>query len=129
MLRLTLRRKLLLFAIAIAIVPILVAGYTMIRIAQDELKSSANEQLLAVATSLAREINDVAERTWMGPLLLIRNAVDDPGLGIQEKVGLLTLGIADLADIVALQITVDGADLPLVVTRDAFSQRLRDAGA
>ena len=79
---LTLRLKLLLFAVAIAILPILVAGYTMIRIAQDELKSSANEQLLAIATGVAREINDVAERTWLGPLLLIRNAVDDPSLSI-----------------------------------------------
>ena len=34
------------FAIAIAIIPLVVAGRTMIRIAQDELKSSANEQLL-----------------------------------------------------------------------------------
>ncbi len=126
---LTLRLKLLLFAVAIAILPILVAGYTMIRIAQDELKSSANEQLLAIATGVAREINDVAERTWLGPLLLIRNAVDDPALGIHEKVGLLTLGIADLSDIVALQITVEGADLPLIVTKDAYSERLREADA
>jgi adenylate cyclase len=126
---LTLRLKLLLFAVAIAILPILVAGYTMIRIARDELKSSANEQLLAIATGVAREINDVAERTWLGPLLLIRNAVDDPGLGIPAKVGLLTLGIADLSDIVALQITMDGSDLPLIVTKDAFSQHLKEAGA
>ena len=49
--RLNLRTKLLLFAIAIAIVPLLVAGRTMIRIAQDELKSSANEQLVGHRTA------------------------------------------------------------------------------
>ena len=46
---LTLRWKLLLFAVAIAVVPILVAARAMIRIGEDELKSSANEQLLGVA--------------------------------------------------------------------------------
>ena len=75
--RLTLRSKLLLFAIAIAIVPLLVAGRTMIRIAQDELKSSANEQLVGTAQQLVEEINDLYERTWLAPLLLIRNAIDD----------------------------------------------------
>ena len=127
-LRLTLRTKLLVFAIAIAVLPILVAARTMIRIGEDELKSSANEQLLGVASELSREINDVAERSWFGPLVLIRNAIDDPRLGVNEKVALLTLGIANLADIVALQITLDGADLPLVVTNDEFSDKLRRAG-
>ncbi len=40
------------FAIAIAIIPLVVAGRTMIRIAQDELKSSANEQLSSTAQQL-----------------------------------------------------------------------------
>lgn len=126
--RLTLRWKLLLFAIAIAVVPILVAARAMIRIGEDELKSSANEQLLGVATELTREITDVFERSWLGPLLLIRNAIDDERLGVQEKISLLTLGLSDIADIAALQITLVGADLPLLVTKDDITQRLRNAG-
>ncbi|WP_119462358.1 adenylate/guanylate cyclase domain-containing protein [Rhodospirillaceae bacterium SYSU D60014] len=126
--RLTLRWKLLLFAVAIAVVPILVAGRTMIRIGEDELKSSANEQLLGVASELSREINDVFEGSWLGPLLLIRNAIDDDQLGVEEKIAILTLGISDIADIVALQITVDGADIPLIVTKDDFSKSLQAAG-
>ncbi len=126
--RLNLRTKLLLFAIAIAIVPLLVAGRTMIRIAQDELKSSANEQLVNTAQQLAAEINDLYERTWLAPLVLIRNAVDDQRLGVQEKISLLTLGIADIPDIVALQLTVEGAALPLVVVKDDFSAHLKAAG-
>ena len=106
--RLTLRWKLLLFAVAIAVVPILVAARAMIRIGEDELKSSANEQLLGVATEVTREVNDIFERSWLGPLLLIRNAIDDEALGVQEKIALLTLGIANIADIAALSI-VDGA--------------------
>ena len=123
--RLSLRTKLLLFAIAIAIVPLLVAGNTMIRIAQDELKSSANEELSNTARQLVREINDLYERSWLAPLVLIRNAIDDERLGIEEKISLLTLGIADIPDIVALQITVEGAALPLVVVKDDFAARLK----
>src|SRR3954467_5261478 len=91
--RISLRNKLLIFAILIAVVPLVVAGRSMIRIAQDELKSSANGELAAVAEQLVSEINDRSERTWLAPLLLIRNALDDQRLGVQEKIALLTLGI------------------------------------
>lgn len=127
MLRLTLRRKLLFFAIAIAIVPLVVAGRTMIRIAQDELKSSANEELLNTAEQLTKEINDLYEHTWLAPLLLIRNAIDSDQLGVEEKVSLLTLGIADLPDIVALQITLQDSPMPLVVLNEDFAARLKAA--
>ncbi|HYZ26550.1 MAG TPA: adenylate/guanylate cyclase domain-containing protein [Geminicoccaceae bacterium] len=125
--RLSLRQKLLLFAVAIAILPLIVAGRTMIRIAQDELKSSANEQLVVTSQQLVDEINDLYERTWLAPLLLIRNALDDPRLGIEQKISLLTMGITDIPDIVALQITVEGAALPMVVVKDDFAARLKEA--
>ena len=83
--RLNLRTKLLLFAIVIAIVPLLVAGRTMIRIAQDELKSSANEQLVNTAQQVVAKINDLYEQTWLAPLVLIRNAVDDQRLGVRRR--------------------------------------------
>jgi adenylate cyclase len=126
--RLSLRQKLLLFAVVIAILPLIVAGRTLIRIAQDELKSSANDQLVVTAQQLVKEINDLHERTWLSPLVLIRNALDDPKLGVEEKISLLTLGIADIPDIVALQVTVEGAALPLVVVKDDFAARLKAAG-
>src|SRR4051812_3102303 len=100
----------------------------MIRIAQDELKSSANGELAAVAEQLVSEINDRSERTWLAPLLLIRNALDDQRLGVQEKIALLTLGIADIPEFAALQITVEGAPVPVVVTNSLFSKRLATAG-
>jgi adenylate cyclase len=52
--RLSLRQKLLLFAVVIAILPLVVAGRTLIRIAQDELKSSANDQLVVTASGWSR---------------------------------------------------------------------------
>ena len=125
--RLSLRQKLLLFAVVIAILPLVVAGRTLIRIAQDELKSSANDQLVVTSQQLVEEINDLYQRTWLAPLLLIRNALDDPELGVKEKISLLKRGIADIPDIVALQVTVEGAALPLVVVKDDFAGRLKEA--
>src|SRR5687768_13841403 len=85
-LRISLRTKLLLFTIAIAIVPLAVAGRNMLRIARDELKSSANSELVTTAGQIVAEINDRAERTWLAPLVLIRNAIDDERLGVPEKI-------------------------------------------
>ena len=126
--RLNLRNKLLLFAVVIAIIPLLIAGQSLIRIARDEMKSSANDQLVTTARQVTDEIDDIFEHAWMAPLLLVRNAVDEQGLGIQEKISLLTHGIADLKDIVALQITIEGGKLPLVVTQDTFAGDLLAKG-
>lgn len=125
--RLNLRNKLLLFAIVIAIIPLLIAGQSLIRIARDEMKSSANDQLVTTARQVTAEINDLFEHAWMAPLLLIRNAIDEPVLGIQEKISLLTHGIADLPDIVALQISIEGRNLPIVVTQDRYAAELTKA--
>jgi adenylate cyclase len=56
--RISLRNKLLIFAILIAVVPLVVAERSMIRVAHDELKSSANGEMVAVAEQLVSEIND-----------------------------------------------------------------------
>lgn len=122
--RLTLRAKLMLFTVVIAIVPLLIAGQTLIRIARDELKSSVNDQLVTTARQVSEEIDDIFEFAWVAPLLLIRNAIDAPNLSVQDKISLLTRGIADLDSVVALQITVSGSKLPLVVTRDGYATKL-----
>lgn len=122
--RVNLRNKLLLFSVVIAIIPLLIAGQSLIRIARDEMKSSANDQLVTTARQVTDEIGNIFEHAWIAPLLLIRNAIDEEGLGVQEKISLLTYGIADLPDIVALQITVAGARLPLVVSQDRYSNEL-----
>ena len=47
---------------------------------------------------------------------------------MEQKISLLTLGLSQIPDIVALQLTVDGSDLPILVTDQDFSQHLADAG-
>ncbi len=126
--RLSLRAKLLLFAVLIAIIPLLIAGQSLIRIARDEMKSSVNDQLVATTRQVADEIDTYFARTLMAPLLLIRSALDDQKLGVEEKIALLTHGIADLTDVVALQITLEGGNLPLVVSQDRYADALRARG-
>jgi adenylate cyclase len=126
--RLNLRNKLLLFAVVIAIIPLLIAGQSLIRIARDEMKSSANEQLVGTAGQVAEEINGLFERAWVAPLLPIRNAIDEPGLGIQEKISLLKYGTTDLPDVVALQITIEGSKVNPVARQAGYEDELRAAG-
>lgn len=122
--RLNLRVKLLLFAVAIALLPLAISGQSLIRTAQDELKSSANEQLVATARQIRDEIENVYANGWVAPLRLIANALDKKDLGVEQKIALLTLGIGDLAGVVALQVTPEGDIPPVVVTKSDFSQRL-----
>ena len=122
---LNLRNKLLLFAVFIAILPLLVAGQSLIRIARDELKSAANQQLVTTARQVRDEIDSIYDRAWLSPLLLIRNAIDGDQLGVQEKISLLTSGLAALSDVVAMQITLKDAGLPLVVTSENFTRKLQ----
>ncbi len=126
--RLNLRQKLLCFALLLAVVPLLVAGRTLIRIAQDELKSAANDRLIATARQITEGINARYEQTWLAPLLLIRNALDDERLDVDSKIALLRQGLVAIPDIVMLQITVADAGLPLVVLKDEFGAKLQAAG-
>lgn len=123
--RLNLRNKLLLFSVVIAIIPLIIAGQSLIRIARDEMKSSANEQLVTTARQVTNEIDNTFEQAWIAPLLVIRNAIDEEGLDVRGKISLLTNGISELPDIVALQITVEGAPLPVVVSKDRYSEDLQ----
>ena len=122
--RISLRNKLLIFAILIAVVPLIVAGRSMIRIAQDELKSSANERAggrrRAAGVGDQRPVRaDMAGAAAADPQRAGRRAAGRP-----EKIALLTLGIEDIPEIVALQITVEGAPVPVVVVKSDFSKRL-----
>ena len=126
--RFPLRAKFFVFATLIATAPLALVGQNLARIARDELKSAANEELTGVAAGLAADFDTTVEGRWLTPLLVIRNGIDSESLGVQQKISLLTLGLSQIADIVALQLTVDGSDLPILVTGQDFSRHLTDAG-
>jgi adenylate cyclase len=76
------------------------------------------------AREVVEQINDDYENTWMGPLRLIRSAIEDERLGVDEKLSLLTSGVKDITDIAALQVTVEGAVNPLLATKNRIAERL-----
>ncbi|MDY6791959.1 MAG: SpoIIE family protein phosphatase [Thermodesulfobacteriota bacterium] len=120
----SLRTKLLVFSIILALIPLGIAGRSLIKITRDELKSSANDKLIITAKKVTQEIEDFYKYSWLAPLRLIKKAVENEDLGVNAKLSLLTEGIKDIADIVALQISVQGASTPLLVTQDEFSHKL-----
>ena len=84
--KITLRYKLLLYSIPLAMIPLAVAGMTMIRITQDELKSSANQEISITVEQLANDIDDLCQDTWLAPLRLVASGVDNEALGVDEKI-------------------------------------------
>ncbi|MDX2441206.1 MAG: hypothetical protein QNK40_11740, partial [Desulfobacterales bacterium] len=121
----SLRTKLLVFSIILALIPLGIAGRSLIKITRDELKSSANDKLIVTAKKVTQEIEDFYKYSWLAPLRLIKKAVESEDLGVNAKLSLLTEGIKNISDIVALQISVQGASTPLLVTQDEFSNKLR----
>lgn len=126
--KLTLRSKLLVLSVALAVVPLGVAGRTLIRITQDELKSAANDDIARTAVAAAHEVDVLYLDSWLAPLRLVASAVDSPHIGGEEKLSLLRASLQTLPDVVSLQVNVLGIEGPLVVSRDDFTQRLASHG-
>jgi len=112
----------------LAVLPLAIVGQNLTKLTRDELKSAANEDLTAVASQLRRAFDNEFQGRWLSPLQVIRNGIDSPDLDVQQKVSLLTLGIQELPQVVALQLAIDGSKLPILAPDQAFAQRLDAAG-
>jgi len=126
--RFPLRLKFFLFAALLAVAPLALVGQNLTRLTRDELKSAANEDLTTVATELRGAFDNTFQGRWLTPLMVIRNGIDSNELGVPQKVSLLTLGLEELPQVVALQLSVQGSDLPILVTNEGFAAKLAEAG-
>ncbi|UWQ90961.1 adenylate/guanylate cyclase domain-containing protein [Aliisedimentitalea scapharcae] len=126
--RFPLRLKFFVFAAALAVAPLVMVAQNLTQLTRDELKSAANESLTLVAAQLREDFDATFQGRWLTPLMVIRNGVDSIDLGVAQKMSLLTLGLQELSDVVALQLSVEGAPQPILVTNEAFSQKLVEAG-
>ncbi|SEH06361.1 adenylate/guanylate cyclase domain-containing protein [Candidatus Venteria ishoeyi] len=108
-----LRKKVIFFSLALALLPLAFSSYSMISITQNELKSAVNDTMIHAAQQSATEIDDIFTRTWRATLQLVANAVDNPDLGVDEKIALLESAIHSLDDFIVLQISV--ADFPPIL--------------
>lgn len=124
----SLRIKLLIFSLILALIPLGVAGRSMIQITRDELKSSAQDNLITVATQVSQNVDDFCI-SWLEPLRMIRKALESEYLNRDEKVSLLAEGMRNISDIVSLQISVEGIEEPFLVVKDEFAEPLTSSGA
>jgi len=120
--------KFFLFAALVAVVPLALVGENLVRIARDELKSAVNEDLTGVAAQVRSEFDSMYQGRWLAPLMVIRSGVDNPELDVAQKVSLLTQGMEQLEDVVALQLSVAGSDIPVLVSDQQFGDALMAAG-
>ena len=126
--RFPLRLKFFAFATLLAVAPLVMVGQNLTRLTRDELKSAANEDLTTVAAELRGAFDSTFEGRWLTPLMVIRNGIDSAELGVPQKVSLLTLGLEELPQVVALQLSVQGSDLPILVTNEGYAAKLSEAG-
>lgn len=127
--RFPLRLKFFVFAVLLAVGPLILVSQNLTRLTRDELKSAANEDLTTVATALRTSFDNTFQGRWLTPLMVIRNGVDSTDLGVPQKISLLTLGLQELPQVVSLQLSIEGSDLPILVTNEQFAERVREAGA
>ena len=120
--------KFFLFAALIAVVPLGLVGNNLVQIAREELKSAVNEDLTSVAGQLRSEFDSLYQGRWLAPLMVIRSGVDNPELDVALKVALLTEGMAQLPDVVSLQLSVEGSDIPVLVSNEDFAAQLAEVG-
>ncbi len=120
--------KFFLFAALIAVVPLALVGNNLVQIAREELKSAVNEDLTGVAGQLRGDFDSLYQGRWLAPLMVIRSGIDNPDLDVALKVALLTEGMAQLPDVVSLQLSVEGSDIPVLVTSEDFGAQLSAIG-
>jgi signal transduction histidine kinase len=131
MIKISWRLKLFLFAIVVALLPIVISSSNMIGITQDELKSNINNELIYTTGELAQEINNIYTNNWLSPLLLIKSGVESEGLGANEKATFLLAGIENIEDVVSLTLFFEvkpGEYVEAVQTyKKSFKGRLEQA--
>jgi len=120
----SLRAKLIIFSVFLALIPVSISGWSMIQKTRDELKDSANTELMNAADDVRQEIEDFY-RYILSPLRLVQKTLENESLGPNEKLQLLTEGMKNIAELAAIQVSVEG-NYPLLVTQDAFLDKMTE---
>ncbi len=89
------QQRLLLFFIIAALVPLFFSSYNIIDIAEDELKSNLNSDLLLNSRDIADHIDDKFDH-WNNTFLIQKKMLENRNLSSKEKVTLLYEGLKQL---------------------------------
>lgn len=124
------QKKLVFFAIVIALAPLIISDSNIISITKDELKSSTNNELISTANNLAEEINTFYKNNFLDYLLLIKIAVENENLGANEKASIMSAGVENKKDIISLnllfEVAPDNFVSALNVNKEKFLNELNN---
>ena len=120
-----LRTRLIILCVVISLIPLGFASVVMIQITRDELKSSANDSLIAVVTQITQGIEDHVNRI-LAPVNLIQKAISFRNLSEQEILSMLTAGIKSETDLLAIQIFIKNGGRPLIISQETFSKQINN---
>ncbi len=125
---LNLQKKLLLFFVILATVPFVIVGYIQLNLTQNELISSVNDRLSFTTTEIAKEIDRKFENNWHRPIIFMKTILENDDLSAQEKIDSLK-EIANFKGYLAVKISVEGVEDPILILQDNYKQKLSDARA
>ncbi len=117
-----LRAKILLFAVLLALLPLLVSSLSMLSMTRDELESSVNERLLGAVDDLIDQVRMTLDPS-LRTLALLRDTLEHGGLDADAKLGLLRSTIQNLPGVVAIQLVSPGQPPAFLLAGD-FRARL-----
>ena len=95
MLKISWSAKLLIFSVIVAAVPLMITGYNILGIAEEELKSNLNSELLNNVNGVSEKVDNYFE-DWIRNLIIISDGIEDQNLGDNERYSFLYNGIGNI---------------------------------
>ncbi len=129
--KLTWRVKLIFFAVVIALLPLAISSYYMIQKTSEELKSSTNSILISTSSRFSEDISTIYNYQWISPLYLLKSGIENPDLGVEEKIALVKAGVENIPDLLYLNLVFEVSPGEFVsafsVSKEKYSKTAADS--
>lgn len=129
MLKISWSAKLLIFSVIVAAVPLMITGYNILGIAEEELKSNLNSELLNNVNGVSEKVDNYFE-DWIRNLIIISDGIEDQNLGDNERYSFLYNGIGNLPDIINCSVYIENGEnnwnLAVELNRESFANQLEE---
>ncbi|GJQ62036.1 MAG: hypothetical protein SCALA702_10890 [Melioribacteraceae bacterium] len=129
MLKISWSAKLLIFSVIVAAVPLMITGYNILGIAEEELKSNLNSELLNSVNGVSEKVDNYFE-DWIRNLIIISDGIEDQNLGDNERYSFLYNGIGNIPDVINCSVYIENDDndwnLAVELNRETFANQLEE---
>lgn len=121
--------KLFVFSLVVSVIPLMISGLNILDIADEELKSNLNNELLNNVNGVSEKIDNYFE-DWIRNLIIISDGIEDPNLGDNERYSFLYNGIGNIPDVINCTVFIqrqNGSWEPAVeLNREQFAAKLEE---